>query len=328
MLLSRLQHLLATSAASVRFLLAQWNVPLLGCYAWFEAIAWTPCADMGREPPQLLTLVPGPCVEAHPQPAQTTGPQQARGEVPPASPVLHSGGRAVKQEAAAYAWLGSPADPLQSQYGSSSQLPGSFGAGPSRSPQIGSVSWGSQPSQFAVPLSPRLATQASQAEQHHSLLGRPPAAEAGAQQPSTTSAGAVAVGSRQSYGMIAAASLGSGDAVSFAYRIGAAQVRLRAETPRAGTGADAQPPGPRAATGSIALERIVAVQQHMSGALDAQPVQGAGQREDQAAAGGLPSILEGVQGRGGFMWTPHSMGIVQSLGLPRRICLPLRLHAR
>lgn len=202
-------------------------------------------AGMHREPPQLLTHLS--CVLPSKSPGQLILQDNASDhEAPTAQAValptasqLQFGTRRLETAELA----SGKADPMQSQYGSSSQLKAGLDALGSQSGSADlALPGGGQASQSGLPsfLSQHarlLPTQASQA--HQSPRGRGfgnicgmTAAPVKVEESNKRSP-AEAAKHFSSYGMVAAATLGSGDAISCAYRIGSQGLQLRARPPLA-----------------------------------------------------------------------------------------------
>ncbi len=274
---------------------------------------------MDREPPQLLALLPAPqemavSREEHPQPT-TPAPQPHLQQ----SPLQRERERATGNDQADVG--PSQFDALQSQYGSSSQLPDDLTPGP-RSMQHHQPD--TQASQLGG-LDELFAPQASQmgpAAGFRDLLGTPAREEVRGQQQLQEGRS----GAPRLKGFVAAANLGVGDVISCAFAIRAQQLGLHAQPPAALEGApstDAEP----------LFGRILAYAGSMSPLLGSRQdgESGSGAVVGGGAGEGAPeeqTLLRQHGQRAGFSWVPRSLANAQSLGLPRRICWPLQLHAR
>ncbi|BDA46797.1 hypothetical protein COCOBI_09-2500 [Coccomyxa sp. Obi] len=262
---------------------------------------------MDREPPRLLALLPEPHqitisnnVQPEPsstflQPASQQSPQQQHTQTQ-AYGVQRTGFDHMRH---------SQFDAIQSQYGSSSQLP------EARAPRSASMQQDKLGTQASQPggLQQYNATQASQVDPPQQLNNAVGASGTASQQGQPVEA--------RPRGLVAAANFAAGDVVACAFVIRPLQVCMHAQPP------DLQQ-SKRSAFSQGPIGRIWA------SACSAPLLHGGSQGSDHSA-GRLIAPADGdAMGRhhSGFSWVPRSLAGAQSLGLPRRICWPLQLHKR
>ena len=265
---------------------------------------------MEREPPQLIALLPAPQEAAvskdeRPHPSTTTFETALQQSPQQRQPERYPGDHRMDMRQSQF-------DPLQSQHGSSSQLPDNWAPDARMTQHIQLATqasqWGGSDQVFA--------TQASQMDPPP-RLGNPASATAGPsgggqqkqQHPSK------APGLR---GMVAAGNLGAGDVISCAFSIRQQQLCLHAQPP------DAQE-GVHSTHAEAPFGRILA---HASSVALLSGSRQDGKPGSSSGAGAMPELGPAVGHVGGFSWAPRSSVIAQSLGLPRRISWPMHLHAR
>ena len=288
------------------------------------------CSGNQREPPQLLSMysVPGPKggtpdTEAHfahrpPHPQRTPAESRLSKAAAP-----EQGGP-----------VGTPdPDVLASQYGSSSQLPGSQAepgqATPARLPSL----FGTQASQ-ATPARPhRSVLQPAEAPESWPVSWQPEATKQGnaqglPDQADSQSGNLVSKGIR---GRICAASIGSGDVLLYSLTCSEHETNVHAWPPavrQAGATSD----GNNSAVGGIKAVPIMTGRPNVGarhgGTADGQAQPGSVPNRRQSGKKGPQQQSEApapvISDAAGFTWRPASMTGTFAQGLARRVCWPLK----